>query len=41
MRTLDLQEKLQAQGFMEIKLRSAGRYDLQARGSEEVRLLTH
>ena len=28
-RTLDLQEKLQAQGFMEIKLRSAGRYDLQ------------
>ena len=23
------QEKLQAQGFMEIKLRSAGRYDLQ------------
>ena len=28
-RTLDLQEKLQDVGFMEIKMRSAGRYDLQ------------
>ncbi|KAL1503018.1 hypothetical protein AB1Y20_011087 [Prymnesium parvum] len=28
-KTLDLQEKLQDVGFMEIKMRSAGRYDLQ------------
>jgi ribosomal protein S12 methylthiotransferase accessory factor YcaO len=28
-RTLDLQERLQDVGFMEIKMRSSGRYDLQ------------
>ena len=28
-KTLDLQEKLTEVGFMEIKMRSAGRYDLQ------------
>ena len=28
-KTLDLQEQLSASGFMEVKMRSAGRYDLQ------------